>query len=43
MDLEKLLGGVKRDNESKIISARATTFFWFLKRNDSVSIGLVFF
>ncbi|XP_060605204.1 patched domain-containing protein 3-like isoform X1 [Ruditapes philippinarum] len=35
IDLEKILGGIQRDNESRIISARATTFFWFIKRNDS--------
>ncbi|XP_045159868.2 patched domain-containing protein 3-like isoform X1 [Mercenaria mercenaria] len=35
MDLDKILGGVQRDNESRITGARATTFFWFLKRNES--------
>ncbi|KAL4236282.1 Patched domain-containing protein 3 [Mactra antiquata] len=35
LDLDKLLGDVERNNESKIVSARATSFFWFLKRNES--------
>lgn len=34
--IDKILGGIQRDNASKIIGARAATMFWYLKQDDKI-------
>ncbi|XP_052274727.1 patched domain-containing protein 3-like isoform X2 [Dreissena polymorpha] len=35
INIDKILGDIQRDNNSYVIGARATTMFWYLKKNDS--------
>ena len=37
VSMERLLGDIERDNNSMIIAAKATSMFYFLKKNESVS------
>ncbi|XP_052775684.1 patched domain-containing protein 3-like isoform X1 [Mya arenaria] len=38
LNIDKILGDISRDNSSNIVAARATSMFWYLRKNESTEL-----